>query len=241
MNLGFDPKAAVDEAHVNGGQAFLGTVMALTPSGKYYTPFANSNLDGCPGCNGKGEITVDRRARRRREQQVQRLYRRFVKTYGYKGLWPQAAQDRWVRACLKRDALDPTCRVCNGCASAEAYKDELWRAEAETELSKYGAWLESGEDDPCDIFVCVNDDDEEEDGEDEEDGPLLGETVTVDGYKGIACRVVEDKPSSSTVTIIMVGDDRRQKVDRDEVTPIDREDYCGECGQVGCSHDGLER
>lgn len=240
MNLGFDPRDAVAEARANGGQAFLGTVMSLTPSGKYYTPFANSNVDPCPGCNGKGEIRVDRRALRRREQQGRRLWNRFAKTYGLKVLWPQAAQDRWVRACRKLDALDPRCRVCNGCGSAEEYKDELWREEAETELSKYGAWLESGEGDPCDLFVCVSVD-EEEDDEDEEDGPLLGETVTLRRYTGIACRVVEDKPSSTLVSIVMVGDDRRQQVDRDEVTPIEREAYCGECGQIGCSHDGLER
>lgn len=33
---------------------FMGTVMALTPSGKYYTPYANSNVDLCPRCKGKG-------------------------------------------------------------------------------------------------------------------------------------------------------------------------------------------
>jgi hypothetical protein len=27
----------------------------------------------------------------------------------------------------------------------------------------------------------------------------------------------------------------------DDVVPLEREDYCGECGQVGCSHDGLDR
>ena len=39
----------------------------------------------------------------------------------------------------------------------------------------------------------------------------------------------------------MVGDDARFSVDPDDVAPLDREDYCGECGQVGCRHDGLDR
>ena len=39
----------------------------------------------------------------------------------------------------------------------------------------------------------------------------------------------------------MVGDDRRFSIDPEDVTPLDREDYCGECGQVGCCHDGLDR
>jgi hypothetical protein len=33
---------------------FLGTVFALTPSGKYYTPWANGNVDACPRCKGEG-------------------------------------------------------------------------------------------------------------------------------------------------------------------------------------------
>ena len=33
---------------------FLGTVFALCPSGKYYTPWANSNVESCNRCKGKG-------------------------------------------------------------------------------------------------------------------------------------------------------------------------------------------
>lgn len=36
------------------GQAYLGTVFALTPSGKYYTPWANSNVESCSECDGDG-------------------------------------------------------------------------------------------------------------------------------------------------------------------------------------------
>jgi hypothetical protein len=43
------------------------------------------------------------------------------------------------------------------------------------------------------------------------------------------------------VVVTMVGDDRRFAVEPEDVTPLDREDYCGICGQVGCSHDGLDR
>lgn len=41
--------------------------------------------------------------------------------------------------------------------------------------------------------------------------------------------------------VVMVGDDKRHTVDKDDCTPIEREDYCGECGQIGCSHDGYDR
>ena len=39
----------------------------------------------------------------------------------------------------------------------------------------------------------------------------------------------------------MVGDDRLFPVDPDDLTPLDDLDYCAECGQVGCCHDGRPR
>ena len=74
------------------------------------------------------------------------------------------------------------------------------------------------------------------------------------GVQGIAYRVAgwEVEPDADTewtgelvrtgnVVVYMVGDDRLEAVDPDELVAIDRADYCGECGQVGCSHDGMDR
>ena len=43
------------------------------------------------------------------------------------------------------------------------------------------------------------------------------------------------------VLAVMVGDDYRHKVPIDDLTVVAREDYCGECGQIGCRHDGYPR
>jgi hypothetical protein len=43
-------------------RVFLGTVFSLTPSGKFYTPFASSNVDSCPRCKGHGTKQVERKA-----------------------------------------------------------------------------------------------------------------------------------------------------------------------------------
>ena len=43
------------------------------------------------------------------------------------------------------------------------------------------------------------------------------------------------------VLAVMVGDDKRHSVDPSDLTLLDNLDYCTECGQVGCSHDGRER
>ena len=43
------------------------------------------------------------------------------------------------------------------------------------------------------------------------------------------------------VVAVMIGDDRRFMFDPDELTPLEREAYCGSCGQIGCVHDGYDR
>ena len=72
----------IDDCVENRG-IFIGTVFDLLPSGKYYTPWANSNVN-----------------------------------------------------------------------LEEASKDETWFSEVEEELDTIGCCLESGEGDPCDLFVA---------------------------------------------------------------------------------------
>ena len=81
------------------------------------------------------------------------------------------------------------------------------------------------------------------------------DAYTVDGWgAGIAWYVLgwETEPDADIewsgyevrtgrVLAVMVGDDERHSLDREDVTPIARESYCGFCGQVGCTHDGLDR
>ena len=43
------------------------------------------------------------------------------------------------------------------------------------------------------------------------------------------------------VLCVMVGDDREFSIDIDDIEPLEREDYCGECGQIGCTCDAYER
>jgi hypothetical protein len=47
--------------------------------------------------------------------------------------------------------------------------------------------------------------------------------------------------STTECYVTMVGDDTRHLVDVDDLTELPREDFCGECGQIGCSHDGYPR
>ncbi len=40
--------------------------------------------------------------------------------------------------------------------------------------------------------------------------------------------------AGDNVIAVMVGDDHKWTVDKDDLTLIADEDYCGECGQIGC-------
>lgn len=87
-----------------------------------------------------------------------------------------------------------------------------------------------------------------------DDATFTADAYTAQGYRGVAWRVYgwETEPDEDTewsgyeqrtgrVVAVMVGDDRRFTFDVDELAPLRREDYCGECGQIGCTHDGLDR
>lgn len=89
----------------------------------------------------------------------------------------------------------------------------------------------------------------------EEAPEFNADAYSVSGWgKGIAWYVLgwETEPDEDTewsgyevrtgnLICVMVGDDRHFAIDPDDVTPLAREEYCAECGQVGCCHDGLDR
>ncbi len=74
-----------------------------------------------------------------------------------------------------------------------------------------------------------------------EDDPEFprGTHVRVDGNAGNAYWVI--RANADQVVVRMVQDDRDQTVDRGDVSPIDRDAFCGQCGAIGCAHDGAER
>ena len=80
-----------------------------------------------------------------------------------------------------------------------------------------------------------------------DDQAFPAEAYTVDRYSGIAWHVMgwEVKPDEDTewsgcevrtgnIVCIMVGDDRRFSFDPAEVHPLPDDEYCSECGQIGC-------
>jgi len=45
-------------------------------------------------------------------------------------------------------------------------------------------------------------------------------------------------PDPQMVRAVMVGDDKVHTVDKDDLRLIADDDYCHECGQIGCTADG---
>jgi hypothetical protein len=83
-----------------------------------------------------------------------------------------------------------------------------------------------------------------------DDQAFPADAYTVRGHAGIAFYVLgweveadEDTEWSGCynrtgqVVAVMIGDDHRWIVDLDDLQPLDRDAYCGECGQIGCAHD----
>lgn len=71
---------------------------------------------------------------------------------------------------------------------------------------------------------------------------------TVDGWRGIAFyfngwEMEDDEDTewsgiqieTGRILAVMVGDDREHSVDPDDCTLLNDDDYCSECGQVGCT------
>lgn len=87
-----------------------------------------------------------------------------------------------------------------------------------------------------------------------DDDAFPADAYRTNDYNGVAWYVLgwETEPTEDTewdgieertgrVVLVMVGDDRHFVYDLEDITPLEREDYCGECGQIGCGHDGLDR
>lgn len=141
-------------------KTFIGTVFSLYPSGKYYMPWACSNLDKCERCNGKGSVEIKKHRRLQKKwhaakKRVWKLAEKF-KIVGDVVALEKHGWYRYYRTLNKiviRRNFDGVCPHCNGMGSREAYLDERFFEQLEKEASRYGLFVTGGEGDPCDIFV----------------------------------------------------------------------------------------
>lgn len=168
-----------DDCGERRGQIFVGTVFNLMPSGKYYTPYANSNVDTCSRCGGKGDVDNPRGKKRsfeRLTRRCQRTTRNLIKQYGAWPCWPETAQKKLdlLRAKTARYDYLVSCPQCHGVGSHEAFLDQEFRQALEDVAEEHGCWVTEGKGDPCDVFIgCtlqpVEEEQEEEEAQTQED------------------------------------------------------------------------
>jgi hypothetical protein len=130
-------------------RVFLGTIQALTPSGKVYLPWACSNVDICEQCKGSGRIPGhhSRKVCRRNKSRYNEMMVKAMK-HGY-----AYARKHFPNRMLTHNKWEKECPLCHGMGSREAYLDEEWNRQAAEELDTISCGLEYGEGDPCDLFA----------------------------------------------------------------------------------------
>lgn len=103
---------------------FLGTVFGLTPSGKYYAPFACSNVEVCEACLNSLALPCDDSS-------------------------PCVHHSNTLNVISGLEMIPYECRY-----HCEACQDAQWWQDAESVADAHGFYLMSGEGDPCDIFAA---------------------------------------------------------------------------------------
>ena len=148
---------------------FFGTVMGSTPSGKYYLPFACSNVDPCPVCKGQGTVLQpqgDQGLHYALESMSLHVRTYLMLKYGpaCENKWPKEAEEilRNIVLTMAPHAKRTTCPACEGLGSREALLDQLWWEIAENKLAEIDAYIHCGEGCATDIFISQRRDKENE-------------------------------------------------------------------------------
>lgn len=152
----------------------LGSIMACTPSGKVYTPWAYGNLHVCPVCQGKGTLKPKNvKLFRKLTKKAKRLARVCKK----RGWGKDTPARRAHHATVNRLYAMKTCVRCLGGGSAEVRDDEDWWDNARTALEKIDAFLGESEGDGSYLVVTQYREKEETEGDEEAANPMeLGST-----------------------------------------------------------------
>lgn len=130
---------------------YLGSL--INPSGKYYLPFACSNVEGCPRCHGTGKTSIPHRCNFCGGTGA-REYPMNAERKG-KGLFS-------CHVCDGKGKVNPECTWCAGMGSREAHLDELFWERMDKEAEALGYFIMSGEGAPCDSFLAECREKEEE-------------------------------------------------------------------------------
>jgi len=142
------------------GLTYLGSILSLSPSGKFYLPFACSNLSPCEACHGKGSYPpkspkrIAKKARKRLDRERKRF--RALVAQGKREWGKATKRERKLWRKLERLSAPQTCGLCAGYGSREALEDELWREALEATAEEHGMFITGSEGDGCSILAGIS-------------------------------------------------------------------------------------
>jgi hypothetical protein len=139
-------------------ETYFGNVLSIYPSGKYYTPFARSNVEPCPKCHGEGTIknigydAATYEATAALEQKYLRDMRRRGKHYKIMPKQWQREIDQ-IRQVIRLTEPHIECPCCYGMGSREAYEDQVFDTHFTECLAERNIYVAGSEGDGCDMIV----------------------------------------------------------------------------------------
>lgn len=140
------------------GRTYLGRVFTLLPSGKFYQPYANSNVaDDCPQCKGTGRLWNRHHAplllagfKAARAELTQRNLAANRLFFQWSEEDRQRAQALDVE--IDRYGEHRMCLVCRGSGSASVARDEDFMEALQAVAARYGGSVVSNPGDPTDLL-----------------------------------------------------------------------------------------
>ncbi len=136
---------------------YLGSILNLTPSGKVYYPFAHSNVDKCPRCEGTGTIK-NKNGKKHNFKRANRKHIELLKKINEYNNWheaPKSLKNKINKAYKQEQQWTPwtPCTECAGLESLEARLDEDWWKQLENELDTIDAFYHGSDGDGCDVMI----------------------------------------------------------------------------------------
>ena len=146
----------------NIGSLYLGSILNLFPSGKFYLPFACSNVDPCPHCHGEGympNLNSDPELHDEAKKEARKLHVEMTTKYGHycERRWPAFQRAAIAALDARSEQFKPyvTCPYCGGCGSEEAHLDDLFREALEQVAEDNGGWIGGSEGDGLDVMFNI--------------------------------------------------------------------------------------
>lgn len=139
-------------------EVYFGNVLDIYPSGKYYLPFACSNVVPCPKCHGEGTIPnprYDEMTYEALSHLERNRLRRMTRGGKHYNIMPKQWQREMdlIRQVIRMVEPKIECPCCYGVGSREAYEDQVFTRYFEEYLAERDIYITASDGNGCDMIV----------------------------------------------------------------------------------------